>query len=146
MNASTVYLTQTDTTVGFVSQDNISLSLAKQRNINQPSIICVSSHQKQKKLARVPKKFRKKVRRTKQTTFLYSNKKAIRVVKSGEHHAFLKKFFFQYSSSANKNNANFKLDYAKKHSDVWIETFSGYKEQRASSILKLGKNKIHKLR
>ncbi len=146
MNKDTVYLTQTDTTVGFVSQNDIKLSLAKQRTPSKPAIMCVSSFKKQKKLARVPKKFKKYIRRSDKTTFLYPNKKAIRVVKNGEHHMFLKNFFYLYSSSANKNLEKFDLAYAKKQADILIQTHIGYKEQIASSILKLSKNKIHKLR
>ena len=146
MNKDAVYLTQTDTTVGFVSQSSFHLAQAKERDTAQPFILCVSSYKKQKNLTRTPKNFRKKVRRMRKVTWLYPNKKAIRVVKEHKHQTFLKDFTYVYSSSANKNKKDFNLAYAKNQADIMIIDRSGFHQQQASTILKLGKNKIHKLR
>ena len=83
-----IYLAQTDTTVGFLSDSKEELASAKRRDINQPFIICVSDLKKLKRLTRVPKIHKKRVRRSKKTTFVYPNDLAIRVVKEGEHHDF----------------------------------------------------------
>jgi len=102
-----VILTQTDTTVGFLSTNPLKLAKAKKRDVNQPFLLCVDTFKKQKKLARTPKKFRALVRRSKKTTFLYPNKKAIRVVNDNLHNQLLKKFDFLYSTSANENQKVF---------------------------------------
>lgn len=146
MNKDAVYLTQTDTTVGFVSQSSFHLAQAKERDPAQPFILCVSSYTKQKNLTRTPKNFRKKVRRMRKVTWLYPNKQAIRVVKEHKHQTFLKNFAYVYSSSANKNKKNFNLTYAKNQANIIIESNSGLSQRQGSVILKLGKTKMHKLR
>jgi tRNA A37 threonylcarbamoyladenosine synthetase subunit TsaC/SUA5/YrdC len=146
MNPNKLYLTQTDTTVGFLSADSYKLSIAKDRDANQPYLICVDTLKKLKKLTRVPKPHKKRIRRTLKTSFLYPNKKAIRVVKESPHSRFLKEFDFLYSSSANKNRESFDLNYAYLQAEIIIEDARGFYEADASSIFKLGKKKILKLR
>jgi tRNA A37 threonylcarbamoyladenosine synthetase subunit TsaC/SUA5/YrdC len=146
VNPNKLYLTQTDTTVGFLSADVKKLSIAKDRDINQPFLICVDTLKKLTKLTRVPKLHRKKVRRTLKTSFLYPNKKAIRVIKKSPHSQFLKEFDFLYSTSANKNRESFDLKYAYSHSEIIIEDERGLCEYKSSSILKLEKKQIRKLR
>jgi len=146
MNKDIIYLTQTDTTVGFLSQNPKRLAWAKQRDPKQPFLLCVDSLKKQKKLTRTPKKFRSRVRRSQKTTFLYPNKKAIRVVKDDSHNQLLKKFDFLYSTSANKNRESFLYSHAIEKADIIIETTSGFKEIAPSPILKLSKNKITYIR
>ncbi len=135
-----VILTQTDTTVGFLSKSAKKLAQAKKRDIKQPFLLCVDSFEKQKKLTRTPKKFRSLVRRSRKTTFLYPNKKAIRVVKDAMHNQLLKKFDFLYSTSANAHNKPFSLHYALKQADIMIETSQGFLSNASSPIIKLSKN------
>lgn len=141
-----IYLTQTDTTVGFLSTSPEKLAEAKKRDVNQPFLLCVDSFKKQKKLARTPKKFRSLVRRSKKTTFLYPNKKAIRVVKDETHNQLLKKFDFLYSTSANENKKTFSLSFALDKADIMIETSQDFHETTSSAIMILSKTKIHTLR
>ena len=141
-----IYLTQTDTTVGFLSTSPQKLAVAKKRDVNQPFLLCVDTFKKQKKLARTPKKFRSLVRRSFKTTFLYPNKKAIRVVRDKTHNQLLKKFDFLYSTSANENKKSFSFSYALNKSDIMIETSQGLHEVTSSSIMILSKLKIHTLR
>ncbi len=141
-----VILTQTDTTVGFLSTNPLKLAEAKKRDVNQPFLLCVDTFKKQKKLARTPKKFRSLVRRSKKTTFLYPNKKAIRVVKDETHNQLLKKFDFLYSTSANENKKSFSFNYAIEKADIMIETKRGFSEVAPSPIKKLSKIKISTLR
>ena len=141
-----IYLTQTDTTVGFLSTSPQKLAEAKKRDVNQPFLLCVDTFKKQKKLARTPKKFRSLVRRSSKTTFLYPNKKAIRVVRDKTHNQLLKKFEFLYSTSANENKKSFSFSYALNKSDIMIETSQGLHEVTSSSIMILSKSKIHTLR
>jgi len=146
MKANLIYLTQTDTTVGLVSQDSAKLAKAKQRNPKQPFLICVESFHKQKRLVRTPKKFKKEVRRAKKTTYLYPNKKALRVVCESEHKYFLKSFDFLYSSSANETGKSFTPKYARSVADVIVEGKEGFHEGKASSIYKLGKRRKKRVR
>ncbi len=141
-----VILTQTDTTVGFLSTNPKKLSYAKKRDINQPFLLCVDTFEKQKKLSRTPKKYRSYVRRSKKTTFLYPNKNAIRVVKDNLHNQLLKKFDFLYSTSANENKKEFSLHYAMQQADIMIETSKGFSQNSPSPIIKLSKFKITYLR
>ena len=141
-----VILTQTDTTIGFLSTNPQKLAEAKKRNVRQPFLLCVDTFKKQKRLTRTPKKFRAWVRRAKKTTFLYPNKKAIRVVNDYRHNQLLKKFNFLYSTSANENKKSFSLSYATNHADIIIETAQGFHETPPSPIRILSKTKIHTLR
>jgi len=141
-----IYLTQTDTTVGFVSTNPKLLSDAKKRDSNQPFLICVDSYLKLKQLTRIPKMHKKRVRRARKTSFLCSNKKAIRVVKEPNHARFLKQFNFLYSTSANKNKKQYDYAFAYSKANIIIVDERGLYEVSASNIFKLGKKNIHKLR
>jgi len=141
-----VFLAQTDTTVGFLSQNPLRLAEVKKRDSKQPFLLCVDSFQKQKKLARTPKKFRALVRRSQKTTFLYPNAKAIRVVKDTAHKQLLKKFDFLYSTSANENKKPFSLDYAQEKADIMIKTKEGYHDNSPSPLIKLTKHQKQILR
>jgi tRNA A37 threonylcarbamoyladenosine synthetase subunit TsaC/SUA5/YrdC len=146
MDKNKLFLTQTDTTVGFLSRDIKKLSDAKNRDINQPFLICVDSYKKLNQLTQVPKKYRKLIRNSSKSSFLYPNKKAVRVVKDIYHSRFLKEFDFLYSSSANRNREKFDLLYAKSKADIIIEDERGLYESEASNIFKLGKKRVQKLR
>ncbi len=146
MNPNLVYLAQTDTTVGFLSQSITALAKAKRRDPGQPFLICVESLKKQKRFVRTPRRFKKEVRRSKKSTFLYPNRKALRIVFDTPHHDFLKQFDFLYSSSANESGKAFELSYAVKAADVIVEDARGFYEGRASKIYRIGKTKKIKLR
>jgi len=146
MNPNLVYLVQTDTTVGFLSQNRDALAKAKQRDPKQPFLIATDSFARQKQFVRTPAKFKKIVRRARKTTFIYPNKKAVRVVCKKTHRAFLQRFGFMYSSSANVSNHPFVLSYAVKIADVIVEDANGFHEGSASSIYRLGKHTKKKLR
>jgi len=146
MNPNLVYLVQTDTTVGFLSQNRDALAKAKQRDPEQPFLIATDSFARQKQFVRTPARFKKIVRRARKTTFIYPNKKAVRVVCEKTHRAFLQRFGFMYSSSANVSNHPFVLSYAVKTADVIVEDANGFQEGSASSIYRLGKRTKKRLR
>ena len=75
-------MVQTDTTVGFTSSNDEKLSNIKQRPSNQKILKTLDSFVTLKEFARVPKKFRKIVRNSSKTTFIYPNLDSFRVVKS----------------------------------------------------------------
>ena len=51
-----------------------------------------------------------------------------------------------YSTSANKTQNSFNLQYAYDKADVIVFTQDNFEEKQASSIFKLSKNKIKKIR
>ena len=62
------------------------------------------------------------------------------------HFDFLNKFEFLYSSSANRHRDSFDYSFAYKRADIIIEDKSGLSPKSASSLYKLNKKKIQKLR
>ncbi len=134
-----IYLAQSDTTVGFLSQDSEALASVKGRTKEQPFIMVCDSFKKQKELVRTPKKFRSLVRRAKKITFIYPNKKAVRVSKDPAHNRLLKKFEYLYSTSANRHKEKFDLEYAVSVADVTVTDRRGLLPKDASKIIKLGR-------
>ena len=147
MNSSLVYLVQTDTTVGFSSFNDEKLSAIKQRPSSKKILHTVDSFRTLKEATRIPKKFRKKVRNSKKTTFIYPNMKSFRVVnKVSEFYDFIHKFGILYSTSANKTGESFDKKFAVIGADILVEDKRGFYETQASNIIKLSKKTFRKLR
>ncbi len=146
MNPQLLFLVQTETTVGFLSQDSEKLATSKQRNKKQPFIKCVDSLKTLQEFTRVPKKFKNRVRRSNRTTFIYPNGEALRVVKDEEHLKFLKKLRWAYSSSANLTKKTFDEKYAKQKADIIVEDSRGFFESKPSKMIKINRQKARKLR
>ncbi len=140
------FLVQTDTTVGLLSKDAKRLSAIKERDENKPFLISVSSFKELKELVRVPKKFSKFVRDKKRATFIYPNTLAIRVVKDNPHTKFLKRFGWLYSTSANKSGERFDFDYIKDRVDIIVCDKDGFREKSSSSLFRIAKNRIRRIR
>jgi tRNA A37 threonylcarbamoyladenosine synthetase subunit TsaC/SUA5/YrdC len=147
MDPKLVYLTQTDTTAGFLSSDDKSLSLKKQRDPNQKTLQVVESFSTLKKKTRVPNRFKKLIRNSKKTTFIYKSGQSFRVVdKNTKHHNFLQKFGCLYSTSANKTKEKFDMEFAFANSDVIVYNEPLFKEKIGSSIYKINNSAIKKIR
>lgn len=147
MNSSLVYLVQTDTTVGFSSFDDEKLSSVKERPISKKILHTVDSFKTLNENTRVPKNFRKKVRNSKKTTFIYPNGKSFRVVsKNSDFYDFIHKFGILYSTSANKTGEKFEKEFAILGADVLVEDKKGFYETTASQIIKLTNKTFKKLR
>ena len=102
MDKNLVYLVQTDTTVGFSSSNDEKLSSIKQRPKSQKILQTLDSFKTLKSMARVPKNFRKRVRNSTKSTFIYPNLKSFRVIpKENSFYSFISKFKNSYSTSAN---------------------------------------------
>ena len=142
----TVFLVQTDTTVGFLSQNSQRLAEIKERPANKAFVQVCSSFKTLKTLVRIPNKYKNRVRRTKKESFVYGNNKAVRVVKDDEHADFIKPFNWFYSTSANEKALSYNKDFAIMKSDIIIENAKGLFEGESSSINKLYKNKLKRLR
>jgi len=145
MNPDKIYLVQTDTTVGFLSQNKESLNNVKGRKKSQKVLREVDSLETLKSFVRVPNRFKKKVRNFKKTTFIYPNGESFRVVKDERHLEFLKKFKWMYSTSANKTGCKFDEKWAREKVDIIVED-RGFFEGEASQIYKISRERIKKIR
>jgi tRNA A37 threonylcarbamoyladenosine synthetase subunit TsaC/SUA5/YrdC len=147
MDASNVYLTQTDTTVGFLCNDDKKLSGIKKRPISQKILQVVDSFSTLKQKVRVPNKFKKSIRRSKKTTFIYPNGDSFRVVHpSCAHHDFIKKFKCMYSTSANLTQHHFEKSFAFKQANIIVEDHQGLYETQSSRMIKLSRTQQKKIR
>ncbi|PUE63367.1 Sua5 YciO YrdC YwlC family protein [Arcobacter caeni] len=147
MDSSLVYLVQTDTTVGFSSLNDEKLSTIKQRPTSKKILHTVDSFKTLTQYTRVPKNFRKKVRNSKKTTFIYPNTKSFRVVnKDSNFYDFINKFGILYSTSANKTAEKFDKDFATIGADIIVEDKRGFYETKASRIIKLSKKSLKIIR
>ncbi|MFK5975292.1 MAG: Sua5/YciO/YrdC/YwlC family protein [Sulfurovum sp.] len=139
-----VFLTQTDTTVGFVSQNFQRLDEIKKRPSHKQYIKAVNSLKTLKEFTRVPTKYKKIVRRAKKTTFVMPNKNSYRVIRDNHHLLLLQRFKWLFTTSANLSNQNYDEKFAKEVVDIIITPLN-YTPQ-SSSIYKLGIKQIKKIR
>ena len=146
MNPDLVYLGQTETTAGFLSQNSEALVKTKNRPSGKSFLMSVDSLHTLQQFTRVPTAFRQQIRRAKKTTFAYPSGLAIRVVKDEAHVQFLRKLCWSYSTSSNPSGQGFDETFAQERVDVIVYTQKGFFEDKPSSIYKLGKVKMRKLR
>lgn len=141
-----VFLAQTDTTVGFLSANASHLQRVKSRPFAKPFVKVYSSFEKFKADAnRVPQKYKNFLRRSVKTTFVIKNS-ATRVVQKSPHLLMLEKFPWLYSSSANQSGFSFDKDFCIKKSDIIIEDFRRFTEEKPSTLYKMSLTNIKKLR
>jgi len=146
MNPALVYLAQTETTAGFLSQSAQALIQTKNRPSDKSFLISVDSLQMLKTFTRIPRQHKKLVRKSSKTTFAYPCGLAIRVVKDEAHLSFLKKLRWSYSTSSNESGKHFDEGFALQKADAIVFTCKGFFEDKPSTILKLGKTTMRKLR
>jgi tRNA A37 threonylcarbamoyladenosine synthetase subunit TsaC/SUA5/YrdC len=139
-----VFLTQTDTTIGFISQNAQRLTAIKERPPHKHYIKAVNSLETLKKFTRVPTIHKKRVRRAKKTTFIMPDGYSYRVVKDSHHLLLLNRLQWAYTTSANLSNEAYDPNFAKKAADVIVEPLK--ESSQASHIFKLQKNSIKKIR
>ena len=139
-----VFLTQTDTTIGFVSQNADKLTAIKQRPPYKHYIKAVNSLQTLQTFTRVPNKYKNRVRRAKKTTFIMPNGHSYRVVQNKHHLLLLDRLTWAYTTSANHSNQAYDETFAKEVVDVIIEPLNAI--HQASNIYKLGKNSLKRIR
>jgi len=143
---SPVYLAQTDTTVGLLSQDASRLASIKERDPSKPFIRSFDSLKSFSQMGgRVPQDHKKRVRRSRQTTYVINNK-AVRIVTEGPHHQFLSHHGWLYTTSANAKGSSFDRTFAEAHADIIIEDARGLFEGKASNIYKINHFRLKQLR
>jgi len=140
-----LFLTQTDTTIGFVSQDTSKIDQAKRRLPNKHYIRVVDSLKTLQQFTRVPQQHKNRVRRARRTTFIMPNGLSFRVVKETEHNLLLNRVKWLYSSSANLSGAEYDEGYAKANAEVIVSSPHA-KVGQASTIYRLSHNSLKVIR
>ena len=139
-------LTQTDTTVGFLSGDSLKLQEIKSRDSSKPFIKVYSSLKAFKEDSnRVPSSQKSRIRRSKKTTFIIKNR-AFRIASSSLNSSFLRANEWNYSTSANESDKNFNREFCESKADIIIEDKNSLYEGKASSLYRINSKKLEKLR
>lgn len=137
-----VFLTKTDTAIGFVSQNSDKLNEIKKRTLDKQFITTVSYLKYIP--SRIPDYHKNRVRRASKTTFITPNKKSFRVSRDKMHNKLLDHFGWAFSTSANLSGYDYDEIFAMKNADIIVLPLNT--NQSPSTILKLGKSKIKKVR
>ena len=141
-----IILTQTDTTVGFLSQDAKQLREIKSRNDKKPFIRVFQNFSTLKQHnIRIPNKYKKRVRRANKTTFIVKNR-AFRVAQPSLHSTLLYNLSWAYSTSANESGKKFQRDFCQQKADIIIEDKNGLFEGEPSKLYKINDTTIKRLR
>ncbi|MEN4052164.1 MULTISPECIES: Sua5/YciO/YrdC/YwlC family protein [Sulfurimonas] len=141
-----IILAQTDTTVGFLSQDAAKLREIKSRQSNKPFIKVFQNFKTlQKTNIRIPKSRKKMLRRAKKTTFIVKNQ-AFRIAPYSLDSEVLRKLEWSYSTSANESGRNYERSFCEQKADIIVEDKQGLFEGRASRLYKINNTKIKRLR
>jgi tRNA A37 threonylcarbamoyladenosine synthetase subunit TsaC/SUA5/YrdC len=144
MFQNNVFLTQTDTTIGFVSQNKKKLTELKQRPPHKHYIKAVNSLQTLKSLTRIPSFHKKRIRRSEKTTYIMPNGYSYRIVKDKHHLLLLDRLKWAYTTSANLSDMPYDETFAKKAADIIITPLA--EKQQPSRIYKLGQFTIQRIR
>ena len=139
-----VFLTQTDTTIGFVSQNADKLTKIKQRPPHKHYIKAVNSLKTLNHFTRVPSKYKNQVRRAKKTTFIMPDGHSYRIIQDRHHLLLLNRIKWAYTTSANLSGHEYDEVFATKMADIIIGPLQ--KSAKASSIYQLGKETIRRIR
>jgi len=141
-----IILTQTDTTVGFLSQDAAKLREIKSRQSNKPFIKVFQNFKTlQSSHIRIPKNRKKILRRAKKTTFIVKDK-AFRIASYPLHSQVLQNLLWSYSTSANESGKKFERDFCEQKADIIVEDKKGLFEGNASKLYKINDTTIKRLR
>jgi tRNA A37 threonylcarbamoyladenosine synthetase subunit TsaC/SUA5/YrdC len=139
-----VFLTQTDTTIGFVSQNEKRLTEIKQRPPHKHYIKAVNSLKTLKSLTRIPSLHKKRIRRSEKTTYIMPNGYSYRIVKNRHHLLLLDRLKWAYTTSANLSEMPYDETFAKKAADIIVTPLT--EKRKASRIYKLGQSTIQRIR
>ncbi len=140
-----VILAQTDTTVGFLSQNAQKLSRIKGRSPNKPFLKNFFSLNELKKNIRIPQNRKKEIRRAKKTTYIVKNQ-AFRVTHFPASSALFRQAGWFYSTSANQSGKKFEYNFAKEKADIIVINEVGLFESKASRLIKCNERKKVRLR
>lgn len=140
-----VVLTQTDTTVGFISQNEKRLYEIKSRKVSKPFITVYSSFKEFSKSNRVPKNTKSLIRRSKKTTFIVKNK-AFRIARNNLNSSVIRELRWNYSTSANQSGKKFDRVFCEDKADIIVEDKNGLQESSSSALIKINSAKKVRIR
>ncbi len=141
-----IILTQTDTTVGFLSQDKNKLFEIKSRSNKKPFIKVYDSLKTlNSSTCRIPNTQKNLLRRSKKTTFIVKNR-ALRIARTHLNSNVLRNNLWNYSTSANESGKKFNREFCEEKADIIIENIDGLKEDKSSSLIKINNKKRRKIR
>jgi len=142
---SLVILTQTDTTVGFLSQDETKLQEIKERSSSKPFIKVYKNFKTLTKDTRVPNSLKAIVRRSKKTTFIVKDR-AFRVTSDTLDSTLLRNSRWNYSTSANERSKKFHREFCEEKADIIVEDKNSLFEGKSSTLYKINSKKKVRLR
>lgn len=140
-----LFLAQSDTTAGFLSQREEEVNAAKDRS-KKRVLLEVDSLHTLKNFVRIPQKHKNLVRRAEKSTFIFPNLKACRVIRDEWHLRFLHFYKWMYSSSANPTGGKFCPTFAQQRAEVIIQDKRGIYESTPSKIYKINQAQIKRIR
>ncbi|MCK9455090.1 MAG: hypothetical protein WCY51_07575 [Sulfurimonas sp.] len=141
-----VILTQTDTTVGFLSQDKAKLYEIKSRPQAKPFIKVYRDFKSFIEDGnRVAKNRKNMVRRSKKTTFIMGDF-SFRVAASTLDSQIFRNTPWFYSTSANRSGERFERVFCESKADIIIQDINSLVERDSSSLIKINRKKRRKLR
>ena len=146
MKSTNIYLTPTDTTIGFVSQSADRLTTIKHRPPHKHYIKALPTLKQLRTFTRIPEKHKNRVRRSHRTSFVFPNGHSYRVIRDTPHTQLLKKIAWVYTTSANLSGEEYDERFAQSMADVIVGFPKIDKLTKASKIYKLGINNIQKIR
>jgi len=141
-----VFLTQTDTTIGFVSQNADRLTEIKQRPPHKHYIKALPSLQSLKTFTRVPERHKNRIRRAKRSTFIFPDGHSYRVIRETDHLQLIQKLGWAYTTSANISGRPYDKAFAEESADVIVKFPTQKGRQSASQIFKLNNISIKRIR
>lgn len=141
-----VVLCQSDTTVGFSSQNAKKLQKIKSRNPSKAFIKIFKDLKTLNKLSpRVPCKYKNSLRRSKKSSFIVKST-AFRIVNNLVNSQIIRDIPWHYSTSANESGKNFNLNFCEEKADIIIQNKDRLRELSSSSLYKINHTKRKKLR
>lgn len=140
-----VLLAQTDTTVGFLSQNPKRLEEIKMRPGNKPFLKVYADLKVLRHDIRIPSLHKHTIRHARKTTFIVKNQ-AFRYVNDPQHAQLIRPYGWLYSTSANASTQKYDPEFCKAAADWIIEDHRGLYESSASAIYKLGQKNLRRIR
>ena len=141
-----VFLTPTDTTIGFVSQNEKRLSRIKKRPPDKYYIKALPSLAALSALARVPEIHKNRVRRAGRTTYVFPNGQSYRIIKENCHLSLIRKLSWAYTTSANQSGKDFDKDFAINAADIIVKYPDSNRLNAPSVIIKINTKRMKRLR
>lgn len=141
-----IILSQTDTTVGFLSQNEAKLQKIKSRDSNKPFIVVYKNFASMlEDNKRIPNSQKNRVRRSQKTTFIVKNS-AFRIAKDKLDSSVLRLVKWNFSTSANEAGKNFNRNFCEQKADIIVENRNSLHEGVSSFLYKINAKKIKRLR